>query len=66
MGIEAQRDLQAITGAPAGGTFDALNPGSHKIIQALATGPGEAVVGPQADRLKAALRADPQLLASNP
>ncbi len=57
---------KAITGAAAGGTFDAINPASHKIIQALATGPGEAVVGPQADRLKAALRFDPQLLASNP
>lgn len=57
---------KAVTGAAAGGTFDAINPASHKIIQALATGPGEAVVGPQADRLKAALRFDPQLLASNP
>jgi flagella basal body P-ring formation protein FlgA len=55
---------KAAGSAAVGEMLDVVNPGSRKVIQAMATGPGAAVVGPQADRLKAALSADPQLIAS--
>ena len=63
-GIKLVLQGKAVNGASAGDLVQVINPGSKKIIQAIATGPGEAIVGPEADRLKAALRADPQLLAS--
>jgi flagella basal body P-ring formation protein FlgA len=50
--------------AVAGQVFNALNPESKKIIQAVATAPGQALVGPEADRLKAIARTNPSLLAS--
>ena len=65
-GIKLILQAKAVTGAAAGAMFDAINPASRKVIQALAVGPGEAVVGPQADRLREALLSDPRLLASNP
>ena len=40
-----------------------MNPASRKIIQAVATAPGQAVVGPEADQLKAAARLSPSRLA---
>ena len=63
-GVKLVLQAKAVTAAAAGETVDVINPASRKVIQAVATGPGEAVVGPQADRLKAALMADPQLFAS--
>lgn len=62
-GIRLVLQAKALHGAAAGDTFDAVNPASKKVIQAVATGPGEAVVGPEADRLRAGQRA-PQILAS--
>ena len=46
---------KAQSGAAVGETLKLLNPASKKIIEAVASGPGEAVVGPEAQRLKAAL-----------
>ena len=43
--------------AAVGESFKLINPVSKKIIEAVASGPGEAVVGPEAMRLKAALPA---------
>jgi flagella basal body P-ring formation protein FlgA len=40
--------------AAVGDSFNVINPVSKKIIEAVASGPGEAVVGPEAQWLKAA------------
>jgi flagella basal body P-ring formation protein FlgA len=40
--------------AARGDTFTLQNPSSKKLIEAIATGPGEAAAGPQAQALKAA------------
>lgn len=45
---------KAQTSAAVGDTFNVINPVSKKVIEAVASGPGEAVVGPEAQRLKAA------------
>ncbi len=63
-GIKLVLQAKAVTGAAAGESFAAINPASKKVIQALATGPGEGVVGPEADRIRAAMITDPQLFAS--
>lgn len=48
--------LQAKAQGPAavGESFNIINPVSKKVIEAVASGPGQAVVGPGAQRLKAA------------
>jgi flagella basal body P-ring formation protein FlgA len=63
-GVTLTLQGKAMENAIAGQTFNAINPESKKIIQAVAVGPGQALVGPQADQLKAAARLDPSLLAS--
>ena len=63
-GIKLVLQGKAMGAASAGQNVDIVNPGSKKVIQAVATGPGAAVVGPEADRLRAALGANPQLFAS--
>ena len=63
-GIKLVLQGKALGGASAGQNVDIVNPASKKIIQAVATGPGAAVVGPEAERLRAALGANPQLFAS--
>lgn len=45
---------KAMKAAATGETFTLQNPTSKKIIEAIATGPGEAAAGPQAQALKAA------------
>lgn len=62
-GVTLQLQAKALGGAAAGETFDAQNPASRKVIQAVAVGPGRAVVGPAADRLKAA-SVNPALMAA--
>jgi len=62
-GVRLVLQGKALGPAAAGQAFTVINPGSKKEIQAIATGPGEAVVGPQADRLRRALQADPKFLA---
>jgi flagella basal body P-ring formation protein FlgA len=63
-GVTLTLQAKALENAVAGQVFNALNPESKKIIQAVATAPGQAAVGPQADQLRAAARVNPSLLAS--
>jgi flagella basal body P-ring formation protein FlgA len=53
-GMSLALDGKAMGPAAVGETFNVQNPASKKIIQAVATGPGQAVVGPAAESLKAA------------
>lgn len=52
-GVTLTLQAKAMSNAAAGGTIEVLNIASKKLIEAVATGPGQAVVGPQAIRLKA-------------
>jgi flagella basal body P-ring formation protein FlgA len=52
-GISLSLQGKAMAAAAAGDVFTVQNPLSKKIIQAVATGPGAAAVGPQAQRLQA-------------
>lgn len=52
-GITLALTGKAMNGAGVGDTLNVQNTASKKIIQALVTGPGQAVVGPGADSLKA-------------
>ena len=63
-GVTLTLQGKAMENAVAGQVFNALNPESKKIIQAVATAPGQAAVGPQAEQLRAAARLNPSLLAS--
>jgi flagella basal body P-ring formation protein FlgA len=62
-GLSLTLQAKALTDAAAGQSVSVMNPGSHKVIQAVATAPGQAVVGPEADQLKAAARLSPSRLA---
>jgi len=53
-GVRLVLQAKAMQAAALGDTFNALNPSSKKTIQAIATGPGEAVVGPAAADLRQA------------
>ncbi len=53
-GISLTLQAKALANAAAGQSFNAQNPASKKIIEVVATGPGQAVTGPEAQRLKAA------------
>ena len=55
---------RALGGAAIGEVVDILNPASKKVIQAVASGPDEAVVGPEAERIKSAGPANSRLFAS--
>lgn len=55
-GMSLTLQAKALTDASAGQSLSVMNPASKKILQAVATAPGQAVVGPQADQLKAATR----------
>ena len=55
-GLSLTLQAKALTDAAAGQSLSVMNPASRKILQAVATGPGQAVVGPEADQLKAATR----------
>lgn len=54
-GITLSLTGKAMNAAAVGETLNVQNTSSKKTIQALATGPGQAVVGPTADDLKAAI-----------
>lgn len=60
-GISLSLQAKALGAAAVGQSFNVQNPASKKIIEAVATGPGQAVTGPDAQRLKAA--AAPQYAA---
>ena len=63
-GVTLMLQGKAMENAVTGQVFNALNPESKKIIQAVALSPGQALVGPQADQIKAAARLNPAMLAS--
>lgn len=53
-GISLTLQARALGPAAVGQSFNVQNPASKKIIEAVATAPGQAVTGPEAQRLKAA------------
>lgn len=53
-GISLTLQAKAMQPAAIGEVFNVMNPSSKKIIQAVAVGPGEAVVGPRAEQMRAA------------
>ena len=52
-GITLTLQAKAMANAAAGDSLNVLNTASKKLIEAVATGPGQAVVGPEALRLRA-------------
>ena len=62
-GMSLTLQAKALTDAATGQSVSVMNPASRKIIQAVATAPGQAVVGPEAEQLKAAARLSPSRLA---
>jgi flagellar basal body P-ring formation protein FlgA len=62
-GLSLTLQAKAMSDAGAGQSLSVMNPTSKKILQAVATAPGQAVVGPAADQLKAAARLSPARLA---
>ena len=56
-GITLSLSGKALNAAAVGETLNVQNTASKKTIQALVIGPGQAVVGPQADDMKAPLSA---------
>jgi len=53
-GISLVLQANAMSGAAVGDTLNVMNPSSKKVIQAVAVGPDQAVVGPEAAQIKAA------------
>lgn len=53
-GVSLSLQAKAMSGGAVGETISVQNPGSKKIIQAVVAGPGQALVGPAAERLKSA------------
>ena len=62
-GIRLVLQGKAMGSASMGETVEILNLSSKKVIQAMAVGPDEAVVGPEAERAKA-ITSNPRLFAS--
>ena len=58
-GVRLTLQAKAMGGASVGQSVQLQNVSSKKIIQAVATGPGQAVVGPEAEQIKAAARLSP-------
>jgi flagella basal body P-ring formation protein FlgA len=52
-GITLSLQAKAMASAAVGQPFSVMNPASKKVVEAVATGPGAAVVGPEAEQLKA-------------
>ncbi len=53
-GVSLTLQAKAMGDCSAGETLDVVNPQSKKVIETVCTGPGQAVVGPRADEIKAA------------
>ena len=51
-GIHLTLTAKAMSNAAAGDSFNVQNTASKKIIEAVATGPGAAIVGPEANRMR--------------
>jgi len=56
-GLVLTLEAKATSDATLGDTVEVINPSSKKTIEAVASAPGRALVGPRADALKAALLA---------
>ena len=63
-GLSLTLQAKALADAAAGQNVSVMNPASKKIIQAVATAPGQAVVGPAADQFKSAARLASSSLAN--
>jgi flagella basal body P-ring formation protein FlgA len=63
-GINLTLQGRAVTAASAGEPVTVLNTASKKTFQAIAVGPDQAVVGPEAERIRAASLIDPNQFAS--
>lgn len=63
-GINLVLQGRAMTAAAAGEPVTVLNTASKKTFQAIAVGPDQAVVGPEAERIRAASLIDPNQFAS--
>ena len=55
-GISLTMQGKALAAAGVGDALSVQNPTSKKIVQALVTGPGQAVVGPAAEQMRAVNR----------
>ncbi len=55
-GLSLTLQAKALSDAAPGQILTVMNPGSKKILQAVASGPGQALVGPEADELKSTVR----------
>jgi flagella basal body P-ring formation protein FlgA len=62
-GIALTLQAKAMDNAVAGQPLSVINLNSKKVLQAVATGPGQAVVGPEADQLKASAHSSLSRLA---
>jgi flagella basal body P-ring formation protein FlgA len=62
-GLSLTLQAKALDNAVAGQTLSVINTASKKIIQAVAVSPGQAVVGPEAEQIKAAARSSYSNLA---
>jgi flagellar basal body P-ring formation protein FlgA len=65
-GISLVLQGKAMADAAAGEPVDIQNTASKKVIQAVATGPDEAVVGPEAEAIRAAAQQSPSQFAALP
>lgn len=64
-GLSLTLQAKAVTDAAAGQTLTVMNTASKKMIQAVAAGPGLAVVGPEAEQLRSAARLQSASALSN-
>jgi flagella basal body P-ring formation protein FlgA len=53
-GVSLTLQAKAMGDCSAGDTVEVVNPQSKKVIETVCSGPGQAVVGPRADEIKAA------------
>jgi len=63
-GIRVVLEGKAMSSAAVGQAVDIMNPASKKVIQAVASGPDEAVVGPEAERVQTVANSNSNLFAS--